>query len=138
MRKSIKNIIITAMTTVVMVAAFTDCKEKGNNKTENTKTVKSNTLLENIKLSAEKGYMLGHHDATIYGIGWENEEGRSDVKSVCGDYPAVISFDLGHIEHKSEKNLDNVSFEKIRKEIINQYKRGGLISLSWHLDKPVT
>lgn len=42
--------------------------------------------------------MLGHHDDTVYGIGWEGEEGRSDVKSVCGDYPAVISFDLGELE----------------------------------------
>ena len=33
-------------------------------------------------------------DDTNYGIGWEGDEGRSDVKSVCGDYPAVISFEM--------------------------------------------
>lgn len=42
--------------------------------------------------------MFGHHDDTVYGIGWEFDEGGSDVRKVCGDYPAVISFDLGEIE----------------------------------------
>ena len=51
-----------------------------------------------LKKIPSKGIMLGHHDDTVYGIGWEGEEGRSDVKSVCGDYPAVISFDLGELE----------------------------------------
>ena len=53
--------------------------------------------------------MLGHHDDTVYGIGWEGEEGRSDVKSVCGDYPAVISFDLGELELGNAANLDGGS-----------------------------
>ncbi len=95
-------------------------------------------LLSFLKEVPQKGYMIGHHDDTIYGIGWENEEGRSDIKSVCGDYPAVISFDLGHVEHGASKSLDNVLFSKIRKEIVNQYERGGIISLSWHLDNPLT
>ena len=82
--------------------------------------------------------MLGHHDDTVYGIGWEGEEGRSDVKSVCGDYPAVISFDLGELELGNAANLDKVPFDKIRKEIINQYQRGGMVSLSWHARNPKT
>ena len=64
--------------------------------------------------------MFGHHDDPLYGVGWEGDEGRSDVKSVCGDYPAVMSFDLGHIELEGEKSLDNVQFRKIRQETINQ------------------
>lgn len=82
--------------------------------------------------------MFGHHDDTNYGIGWEGDEGRSDVKSVCGDYPGVISFDLGHIELGDTASLDKVPFSKIRKEILNQYKRGALSSLSWHLRNPKT
>ena len=78
-----------------------------------------------------------NHD-TVYGIGWEFDEGGSDVRKVCGDYPAVISFDLGEIELGGDKSLDKVPFEKIRKEIINQYNRGGLVSLSWHPRNPKT
>jgi mannan endo-1,4-beta-mannosidase len=60
------------------------------------------------------------------------------VKSVVGDYPAVMGFDLGRIELGSEKNIDNVSFEKIRQEIIRQYQRGGMITMSWHVNNPLT
>ena len=94
--------------------------------------------MANLKTIPQKGYMFGHHDDTNYGIGWEFEEGRSDVQSVCGDYPGVISFDLGHVELGDSVTLDKVPFDKVRKEIINQYNRGGMVSLSWHLDNPMT
>lgn len=95
-------------------------------------------LIENLRAIPQKGIMFGHHDDTVYGIGWEFDEGGSDVQKVCGDYPAVISFDLGEIELGGDKSLDKVPFEKIRKEIINQYNRGGLVSLSWHPRNPKT
>lgn len=88
--------------------------------------------------STKRNHVFGHHDDTVYGIGWEFDEGGSDVQKVCGDYPAVISFDLGEIELGGDKSLDKVPFEKIRKEIINQYNRGGLVSLSWHPRNPKT
>ncbi len=62
-------------------------------------------------------------------IRWDGDENRSDVKSVCGDYPAVMAFDLGRIERGGEKNLDDVLFERIRAEIIAHYNRGGVCSL---------
>ncbi len=95
-------------------------------------------LIENLRAAPSKGILFGHHDDTVYGIGWEFEEGRSDVRDVCGDYPAVISFDLGEIELGGDQNLDKVPFGKIRQEIINQYNRGGLVSLSWHARNPKT
>ena len=91
-----------------------------------------------LKVLPESGYLFGHHDATSYGIGWDGDADRSDVKSVCGAYPGVISFDLGCIELGNDRNLDNVPFDRIRKEIVAQYERGGLCSLSWHADNPVT
>lgn len=84
------------------------------------------------------GFMFGHHDDPIYGIGWEYDADRSDVKSVCGDYPAVMSFDLGRLELGHDANLDGVKFDKLRAESVKQYERGGVVSFSWHLDNPVT
>ena len=52
--------------------------------------------------------------------------------------PAMMSFDLGRIELGGDKNLDNVPIERLRREIIAQYERGGMVSLSWHTDNPVT
>mgnify|MGYP000441261593 CR=1 FL=1 len=71
-------------------------------------------LIENLRAIPQKGIMFGHHDDTVYGIGWEFDEGGSDVRKVCGDYPAVISFDLERSNW--EIKLDKVPFEKIRKE----------------------
>lgn len=102
-------------------------------------TPEAKALLATLKAMPAHGtFMFGHHDDPIYGIGWENEPGRSDVKSVCGDYPAVMSFDLGRIERGGDSNIDNVKFDKIRRECVLQYERGGIVSFSWHADNPLT
>lgn len=102
------------------------------------RTPETEKLLAGMKRTAGQGIMFGHHDDTVYGIGWEGEEGRSDVQSVCGDYPAIVSFDLGELELGGPKNLDKVAFDTLRKEILKQYRRGGMVSLSWHARNPKT
>ena len=67
------------------------------------RTPETEKLLTNLKKTPAQGIMFGHHDDTVYGIGWEGEEGRSDVK-----------------------------------EILKQYQRGGMVSLSWHARNPKT
>ena len=121
--------------TFVLAAGLVSCS---TNMTKIERTPNTEDLLMKIKKMPEKGIMFGHHDDPVYGIGWDGDLNRSDVKSVCGDYPAVMGFDLGHIELGKAKNLDNVSFARIKNEILAQHKRGGVISLSWHLDSPVT
>ena len=102
------------------------------------KTSEAEQLLLKLKTVPAYGFMFGHHDDPVYGIGWDGDEGRSDVKSVCGDYPALMSFDLGRMEIYGDKTLDNVPLDRIRKEVIEQYKRGGMSSFSWHVDNPST
>lgn len=82
--------------------------------------------------------MFGHQDDPFYGIGWEYEPGRSDVLESCGDWPAVMGFDLGGIEMGDSKNLDSVPFDRIREEIRNHHRRGGVITVSWHPRNPIT
>ena len=84
------------------------------------------------------GYMFGHQDDTFYGLTWEWQFGRSDVKDLVGDYPAVMGYDLGGIEMGDAKNLDSVPFDAMRHEILNQHKRGGIITISWHPRNPLT
>lgn len=102
------------------------------------RTNEAHKVLAILKEIPSKGFMFGHHDDPVYGIGWDGDNDRSDVKSVCGDYPAVMSFDLGRIELGGDKNLDNVLIERLRHEIIAQHERGGMVSLSWHVDNPMT
>lgn len=132
----LKGIALTLATTALVACG--PGQKQSNFSSSSMRTTETENLLANLKKVSSKGIMFGHHDDTNYGIGWDGEEGRSDVKSVCGDYPAVISFDLGHIELGDTVSLDNVPFSKIRREILNQYKRGGMSSLSWHLRNPLT
>lgn len=129
----------TKLITMLCLGALIACSpsKKGQESTTG-QVLPKERLTENLRAIPQKGIMFGHHDDTVYGIGWEFEEGGSDVQKVCGDYPAVISFDLGEIELGGDKSLDKVPFEKIRQEIINQYNRGGLVSLSWHPRNPKT
>ena len=95
-------------------------------------------LMERLDTLREKGYMFGHQDDPFYGLTWEYQKDSSDVKNVCGDYPAVMGFELGGIEMGDVKSLDSVPFTKITEEIINHYNRGGIITISWHPRNPLT
>ena len=64
--------------------------------------------------------------------------GRSDIRDITGEYPAVYGFDLGRIELGWKVNLDSVPFDKTRQYIQEAYERGGIITLSWHLNNPLT
>ena len=138
--------------TLIIAAALALCSCGGNQHkasdplADSGRTARTEQLLENLKALGDSAvYLFGQHDATVYGIGWEADYAndstvhtRSDVKSVCNDFPALLSFDLGHIELGDERNLDGVPFSRIRQEIFAHYDRGGMITLSWHLDNPLS
>ena len=87
---------------------------------------------------AGKGFMFGHQDDLAYGVEWKYKEGRSDIKDVTGDYPALYGWDLGGIERdNSDANLDGVPFKKMKQFIKLGYERGGVITISWHADSPL-
>lgn len=95
-------------------------------------------LYQNLNKLSKKGIMFGHQDDLAYGVNWRYEEGRSDVKDVTGDYPAVYGWDLGGLEKKSDKNIDGIPFDKMRQFIQQGHQRGGIITMSWHIDNPLT
>ena len=74
-------------------------------------------LLHRLRALQEQGCMFGHQDDPFYGINWAYEPNRSDVLETCGDYPAVMGFDLGGIEMGDSKNLDSVPFDRMRSEM---------------------
>jgi len=125
---------------IMAALAIVSCKKyKANDPIADTgRTQRTENLLASLKRTAVQGYMFGHQDSPMYGIGWVGDSARSDVKSVCNDFPAVMGFDLGHIELGDSVNLDGVPFSRMRQQIINQYDRGGMITISWHLDNPLT
>ncbi|MEP6746398.1 MAG: glycosyl hydrolase [Bacteroidota bacterium] len=95
-------------------------------------------LYNNLKKLVNKGFMFGHQDDLAYGVNWKYVDGNSDVKEVTGDYPAVYGWELGHLELDSAMNLDNVPFNTMKKFIGDGYKRGGVITISWHFINALT
>lgn len=140
-----KRLIMMA-TAALLVAACGNKNKAEDPIGDSGRTLRTERLLNHLMTYGDSTvYLFGHHDATVYGIGWEADYSndstihqRSDVKSVCNDHPALLSFDLGHIELGDERNLDGVPFDRIRKEIIAHYDRGGMVTLSWHLDNPLS
>ena len=131
----------TILTTLIAGACVSACSGNQGKQVERQelKSPEAVMMLDILKAVPQQGkFMFGHHDDPVYGIGWDGDSARSDVKSVCGDYPAVMSFDLGRIEIYGDKNLDNVSTDRIRQEVVAQYERGGMVSFSWHTDNPLT
>ena len=136
--------IFNYLTIATLLFSLSACNNKQNTSenTENTntkiQTTETQNLLRNLSQITEKGFMFGHQDDSLYGVTWEGDSDRSDVKSLVGDYPAVMGFEIGRIESGGKNSLDNVNFETMRQEIIKQYKRGGMTTISWHMDNPIT
>ncbi|MBT1709053.1 beta-mannosidase [Fulvivirgaceae bacterium PWU5] len=94
------------------------------------------SLYRNLQSLSTKGILFGHHETDAYGVGWTGTEGRSDIKDVCGAYPAVHGWDLG--KEGQRNNIDGVPFESMHRWIRDVYTRGGINTISWHVDNPVT
>ena len=105
---------------------------------KNVKTAGMDQLFERLDALRQKGYMFGHQDDPFYGLTWEYQTDSSDVKNTCGDWPAVMGFELGGIEMGDQKNLDSVPFTRMTQEIIKHHERGGIITISWHPRNPLT
>jgi mannan endo-1,4-beta-mannosidase len=86
---------------------------------------------------SEEHVLFGHQHATEYGHGWSGDPERSDVRSVTGSHPAVIGVDLNGLSGRSKEDIEK-NKEALRKNIVATYDRGGLTTLSWHFDNPVS
>ena len=95
-------------------------------------------LYQKMLILQQKGMMFGHQDDLPYGTTWYNVEGRSDVKEVCGDYPAIFGWELGHLELGHAFSLDSVNFNQIRGWIKKTNKEGAINTISWHFRNPLT
>lgn len=99
-------------------------------------TPETRALFSNLDLLRHNHILFGHEDALAYGVNWRGDAERSDVKDMTGSHPAVYGWDVGHIELDSTMNLDKVDFDEMREHIRNAYRRGGVITISWHLNNP--
>lgn len=130
-----KNLLIIILLCLFALPVFSQKMQLVDKKA----TVETKNLYQNLIKLMNKGIMFGHQDDLAYGVEWKNPDGiRSDVHDVVKDYPAVFGWDLGHIENGADKNLDGIPFDKMREYIRTVYDKGGINTISWHVDNPVT
>ena len=108
---------------------------KTANKKASANTVQLYNNLFNI---LPKGILFGHQDDLAYGLGWEYIPGKSVVQDAVGEYPAMYGWELGDLELGAIFNLDSVPFNKMKYFIKEGYEKGGVITISWHANNPVT
>ena len=99
-------------------------------------TSETRALYRNLFRIADEGVMFGHQDDALYGHDWKYEEGRSDVRECCGDYPAVFGWELGGLETGADRSIDDVPFAEITRLLCAAYGRGAVNTVSWHPQNP--
>jgi mannan endo-1,4-beta-mannosidase len=57
---------------------------------------------------------------------------------VAGSYPAVYGWELGDLERGADENLDGVRFADMQRWIREGHARGGVITIGWHMNNPVS
>jgi len=100
-------------------------------------TKETKALAKNLKKLSEKYILFGHQHATEYGHGWYGDENRSDVRSVTGSHPAVIGVDFSGLSGRPDAEIQKTKSE-LQKTIADTYNRGGVITISWHFNNPVS
>lgn len=100
-------------------------------------TPMTRALFRNLKRISGKHVLFGHQDATAYGHAWRSGEGRSDVKDITGSHPAVIGTDFAGLSEGNDGRARR-SMEELRKTIRDTYNRGGLVTVCWHANNPLT
>ncbi|KQB39271.1 glycoside hydrolase family 26 protein [Flavobacterium aquidurense] len=132
------------LTLIVIVLIGTSCSSQPvstntnlslSDKKATTQTV---SLYKKLNQLSQKGYLFGHQDDLAYGVNWKYENGRSDVKDVVGDYPAVYGWDIAGLERNDANNIDGIPFIKMKQYIEEAHERGGISTISMHFDNPAT
>jgi mannan endo-1,4-beta-mannosidase len=109
-----------------------------NSPIDSRATPETRALFLNLRRLAREHVLFGHQDDLAYGYAWVAEPGRSDVKESSGSYPAVYGWEVSGLESDSPRNIDGVDFQRMRGWIAEGYRRGGVITISWHVNNPLT
>ncbi len=100
-------------------------------------TKETKNLYQNLKTISKNHILFGHQHALEYGHDWNNEQDRSDVKSVTGSHPAVVGIDFSDFSGRSKDEIENAK-EVLRNNVIQTYERGGITTVSWHFNNPAS
>lgn len=102
-------------------------------------TPATKALYANLWAIKDKGWMFGHQNDLLNGRKWHYEEGKSDTKEVCGDYPAVYAVDVASFMDGRKVALQSTSENPYKLRTIKEaYNRGMVVMACMHLNNPLT
>jgi mannan endo-1,4-beta-mannosidase len=100
-------------------------------------TKETKALFDNLARLSQDHILFGHQHATEYGHGWYGDPNRSDVKSVTGSHPAVVGVDFSGLSGRPDSLIEKEK-TSLRKTIADTYNRGGVTTVAWHFNNPVS
>lgn len=100
-------------------------------------TKETRALYKNLFQLSANHTLFGHQHATEYGHGWAGDVDRSDVKSVTGSHPAVIGVDVSGFSGRPAEEIQR-SKASLQKIVQDTYDRGGVTTIAWHFNNPVS
>ena len=144
------NLLISTIVGAVLLAGCTDTTLPGKDENDYSEgdaneltladpqaTQETKALYSNLWAIKDKGFMFGHHDDLWCGRYWIGEEGRSDTKEVCGDYPAVQGVDFAELIDDRYAS-DPTNNKRKLNSVIQAYDIGMVNIVCLHMDNPLT
>lgn len=102
-------------------------------------TPETKALYSNLWAIREKGWIFGHQNDLLNGRKWQYEEGGSDTKAVCGDYPGIYAVDVASFMDGRDVPLQSTAENPVKLRTIKEaYDRGMVVMACMHLNNPLT
>jgi mannan endo-1,4-beta-mannosidase len=122
----------------ILVSLFSFAQKNKYRIIDGNATAETKALYHNLHQLSKNHILFGHQHATEYGHGWSSSDtSRSDVKSVTGSHPAVIGVDFSGLSGRDDISIANEK-TKLKKIITDTYNRGGVVTVAWHFNNPVS
>jgi mannan endo-1,4-beta-mannosidase len=130
-----RNILIGCV--ALLITSFSFAQKIQYKIIDDKATKETKALYSNLKKLSENYILFGHQHATQYGHGWFGDPDRSDVKSVTGSHPGVIGVDFSGLYGRPDSMIEKEKIS-LRKNISETYNRGGVTTVAWHFNNPVS
>jgi mannan endo-1,4-beta-mannosidase len=128
---------VTTTILTLLMSSATCFSQKKMQLIDNKATKETKALFYNLSSLSKEHILFGHQHATQYGHGWYGDPDRSDVKSVTGSHPAVIGVDFSGLSGRPDSMVEKEK-DALRKTIADTYNRGGVTTVAWHFNNPVS
>jgi mannan endo-1,4-beta-mannosidase len=122
---------------IILILSAGIVKAQTESPIDSKATTETVALFRNMKELSKSHTLFAHQHATEYGHGWAGDVDRSDVKTICGSHPAMIGVDFGGFSGRSEEATKKAK-DKLRKNVVDTYNRGGVTTVAWHFNNPVS